>query len=97
MQATGTELRDQTIESKVLGRTMKYSVYLPKGYDKSKEYPVLYMLHGADGSNNDWLNGGKINVNASNAASEGTAPEMIVICPDCGGNNFIATTMVAMT
>ena len=88
MQATGTELRDQTIESKVLGRTMKYSVYLPKGYDKSKEYPVLYMLHGADGSNNDWLNGGKINVNASNAASEGTAPEMIVICPDCGGDNF---------
>ena len=88
MQATGTELRDQTIESKVLGRTMKYSVYLPKGYDKSKEYPVLYMLHGANGSNNDWLNGGKINVNASTAASDGTAPEMIVICPDCGGDNF---------
>lgn len=88
MQATGTELRDQTIESTVLGRTMKYSVYLPKGYDKSKEYPVLYMLHGANGSNNDWLNGGKINVNASTAASDGTAPEMIVICPDCGGDNF---------
>ena len=88
MQATGTELRDQTIKSTVLGRTMKYSVYLPKGYDKSKEYPVLYMLHGANGSNNDWLNGGKINANASTAASEGTAPEMIVICPDCGGDNF---------
>ncbi|MCW4135029.1 alpha/beta hydrolase [Segatella copri] len=88
MQATGTELRDQTIKSTVLGRTMKYSVYLPKGYDQSKEYPVLYMLHGANGSNNDWLNGGKINVNASTAASDGTAPEMIVICPDCGGDNF---------
>ena len=88
MEATGTELRDQTIKSTVLGRTMKYSVYLPKGYDKSKEYPVLYMLHGANGSNNDWLNGGKINVNASTAASDGTAPEMIVICPDCGGDNF---------
>ena len=88
MEATGTELRDQTIKSTVLGRTMKYSVYLPKGYDKSKEYPVLYMLHGANGSNNDWLNGGKINANASTAASDGTAPEMIVICPDCGGDNF---------
>ncbi len=88
MQATGTELRDQTIESKVLGRTMKYSVYLPKGYDKSKEYPVLYMLHGAGGGNNDWLDGGKINANASTAASDGTAPEMIVICPDGGGDNF---------
>lgn len=88
MQATGTELRDQTIKSTVLGRIMKYSVYLPKGYDKSKEYPVLYMLHGANGSNNDWLNGGKINANASTAASDGTAPEMIVICPDCGGDNF---------
>lgn len=88
MQATGTELRDQTIKSTVLGRTMKYSVYLPKGYDKSKEYPVLYMLHGANGNNNDWLNDGKINANASTAASDGTAPEMIVICPDCGGDNF---------
>lgn len=81
-------LMQATIKSTVLGRTMKYSVYLPKGYDKSKEYPVLYMLHGANGSNNDWLNGGKINVNASTAASDGTAPEMIVICPDCGGDNF---------
>lgn len=88
MQATGTELRDQTIKSTVLGRTMKYSVYLPKGYDKSKEYPVLYMLHGANGNNNDWLNDGKINANASTAVSDGTAPEMIVICPDCGGDNF---------
>lgn len=88
MQATGTERRDQTIKSTVLGRTMKYSVYLPKGYDKSKEYPVLYMLHGANGNNNDWLNDGKINANASTAASDGTAPEMIVICPDCGGDNF---------
>lgn len=88
LEATGTELRDQTIESSVLGKTMKYSVYLPAGYDHSKEYPVLYMLHGAGGGNNDWLNGGMINANASTAAKNGTAPEMIVICPDCGGDNF---------
>lgn len=88
METTGIELRDQTIESQVLGRTMKYSVYLPAGYDRTKEYPVLYMLHGAGGGNNDWLNGGMINANASTAAKNGTAPEMIVICPDCGGDNF---------
>ncbi len=88
METTGYELRDQTIESQVLGCTMKYSVYLPAGYDKTKEYPVLYMLHGAGGGNNDWLNGGMINANASTAAKNGTAPEMIVICPDCGGDNF---------
>lgn len=88
LEATGTELRDQTIESQVLGRTMKYSVYLPAGYDQSKEYPVLYMLHGAGGGNNDWLDGGMINANASTAAKDGTAPEMIVVCPDCGGDNF---------
>ncbi len=88
LEATGKELRNQTIESQVLGQTMKYSVYLPAGYNETKEYPVLYMLHGASGSNNDWLDGGMINANASTAAREGTAPEMIVICPDCGGDNF---------
>lgn len=82
LQKTGMELRDQTIDSEVLGREMKYSVYLPESYDGTKTYPVLYLLHGHSGSNNDWLNGGNVNVHASTAAADSTAPEMIVVCPD---------------
>lgn len=87
LQSTGIELRDQTINSAVLGREMKYSVCLPKGYDGTKTYPVLYMLHGYNGGNNDWLIGGMFNPYLSSAVAAGTAPEMIVVCPD-GMNSF---------
>ncbi len=86
-ETIGTSLRDQTITSTVLGQTMKYSVYLPESYDGSKTYPVLYLFHGYDGDNNNWLDGGKIGYYAGKAASEGTAPEMIIIMPD-GMNAF---------
>ncbi|MDL2305726.1 esterase family protein [Bacteroides sp. OttesenSCG-928-D19] len=87
LQSTGTELKDMTIASTVLGKDMKYSVYLPQSYDGAKTYPVLYMLHGAAGNNNDWLASGMINPYASSAAASGTASEMIVVCPD-GLNAF---------
>ena len=50
----GTVVRDVSIQSTVLGREMLYSVYLPAGYTSSKQYPVLYLLHGYGGDQNDW-------------------------------------------
>ncbi|MBQ9668953.1 MAG: hypothetical protein IJV45_09485 [Prevotella sp.] len=37
-----------SIESRVLGESVKYNVYVPNGFDKEKEahYPVVYLLHG---------------------------------------------------
>lgn len=87
LQSTGIELRDMVISSSVLGKDMKYSIYLPKSYDGTKSYPVLYLLHGYGGNNNDWLTDGLVNPYASSAAASGTAPEMIVVCPD-GMNTF---------
>lgn len=84
--SSGTVLKDQTITSTVLGMEMKYSVYLPKSWDGIKTFPVLYLLHGADGGNNDWVTGGKIDTQIAAAVSAGTAPEMIVIMPNCTVN-----------
>jgi S-formylglutathione hydrolase FrmB len=43
--------------SSLLGRTMPYFVFLPPGYEASGlRYPVLYMLHGLGGTNEEWLN-----------------------------------------
>ncbi len=88
IEATGTELRDQTFSSTVLGRDMKYSICLPASFDGTKEYPVLYMLHGYGGGNNDWLNGGMMNAYSSAAAANGDAPEMIIVCPDGMGTFY---------
>ena len=81
LQGTGYEMRDQQMESAVMGRKMPFSVYLPKSYDGQKEYPVLYLLHGADGNHNDWMARGMLNPYASAAEAAG-GKEMIIVCPN---------------
>ena len=50
------ELVSQRFESKLLQRDYRYQVYLPDGYAQgTKRYPVLYLLHGAGGEENEWL------------------------------------------
>jgi enterochelin esterase-like enzyme len=47
--------REVTFYSSALDREMSYSVYLPPGYTtERRRYPVLYMLHGAGGSKEEW-------------------------------------------
>ena len=51
-----SKIEHLTLKSKLLGVEKNYSVYLPDGYDKSGEqYPVLYLLHGAWGTNLSWV------------------------------------------
>ncbi len=87
---TCTVLRDLTFQSTHLNSTMKYTICFPEGYDENKEYPILYMLHGMDGDNNDWLNngldGGVMNAYASEFFKEG-GREMIIVSPE-GRNLF---------
>lgn len=48
-------VRDESFTSQSLGRSMKYRVLLPAGYDMAAQrYPVLYLLHGLTGSYVDW-------------------------------------------
>lgn len=95
--AKGTVLYNQTIAGSSMG-DMLYTVYLPASWNGTNTYPVLYMLHGADGGNNDWVTGGKIDLQAAMAASAGTCPEVIVIMPNGtinGQNLFYCDDYVA--
>ena len=42
--------------SPILGRQMPFIVHLPPGYDTelNRRYPVLYMLHGLSGTDEEW-------------------------------------------
>lgn len=54
-QPPGVRVLDETLESKALGRSLKYRVMLPAGYGTSAHrYPVLYLLHGLAGHYTDW-------------------------------------------
>ena len=45
-------------ESKVSGGNRKMNIYTPPGYTKDNKYPVLYLLHGIGGDENEWPRGG---------------------------------------
>ena len=85
LEKSGTEMKDLSFNSTTLGREVKYSVVLPKSFDGVKTFPILYMLHGASGNNNDWLNGGNI---ACHTASVET--EMVIISPQGSFDGFDA-------
>lgn len=37
------------------GQLVPYRIYVPSGYDKSKKYPLIMLLHGAGGDENNFL------------------------------------------
>jgi autotransporter-associated beta strand protein len=59
-------------------------MYLPPGYSPTNKYPVVYLLHGIGGNENDWFTqGGSANVIADNLIDEGLVPPMILVAPNC--------------
>ena len=52
----------KTIHSNILGADRDYTVYLPAGYEAQSDryYPVLYLLHGMNGTNKDWADRGHL-------------------------------------
>ena len=82
LEVKGTVLRDFTINSQILGREMKYSVYLPEGYDGKTTLPVLYLLHGYGDDNNSWLDKGDMGALTSAAISNGEVGQFVVVTPD---------------
>lgn len=80
----GTVVRDISLHSEVLDRDMFYSVYLPAGYTPAKQYPVLYLLHGYGGDQNDWWVFDDLADDADGMIASQDIPEMVIVTPDGG-------------
>lgn len=70
-----------TYHSTVTGVDRKCNIYLPPEYDENKKYPVLYLLHGIGGTEDEWLGGSPGQI-ISNLINSGEAEEMIVVIPN---------------
>lgn len=57
-------------------------VYLPPSYSESSKYPVLYLLHGIGGDEEEWLRGGTPHIILDNLYAEGKLEPMIVVLPN---------------
>lgn len=75
--------QDNILSSKILGVSVKFSVYFPASYntDQEKRYPVVYMLHGIGDDNNSW-NGNYLHANNKiDTWEEKGLGEMIYVFP----------------
>lgn len=67
-------------------------VYTPPGYESSeKDYPVLYLLHGAGGDEDAWTALGRANYILDNLIAEGKAEPMLVVMTN--GNAWQTSTL----
>lgn len=73
--------------SPTLGSQRRMTIYTPPGYEKSnKKYPVLYLLHGAGGDEEVWINRGRANYILDNLIAAGKAVPMIVVATNGNPN-----------
>jgi putative tributyrin esterase len=73
---------DLTFQS-ALGET-RYSVILPDDYDTApaRRYPVVYLLHGIGGHEDEWLIGSQI-------AAYAAGRNLILVCADAGQRCYV--------
>jgi enterochelin esterase-like enzyme len=74
-------------DSTVTGGKRPAMVYLPPDYSASREYPVLYLLHGIGGNENHWTQFGVADAILDNLIADGKAEPMIVVMPNGRASN----------
>lgn len=65
-----------------LSRTTKFAVLLPPGYKPSERHPVLYLLHGLNGSYQGWST-------RSNLRTYVSQYRMVIVMPDAGASWYV--------
>ncbi len=87
---SGTLKESLAIDSRILGKEVKYSIYLPHGYENTnRSYPVLYLLHGYSDDETGWTQFGEVQHIADKTIASGEAPPTIIVMPDGGVSFYI--------
>ena len=91
------EVRAVWYDSPTLGTTRRMMIYLPPGYELSRQkYPVFYLLHGSGGDETVWLEQGRTAQILDNLIAEGKAEPMIVVMPNGNIDEQAASNMSAL-
>lgn len=80
----GTFIVNDRYYSNITNSERTVNIVLPAGYDESKEYPVVYMMHGIGCTKEMFgtdINGSAIARIYSNLQAEGKCEEMIIVFP----------------
>ena len=81
------EVRSCSIHSDILGEDVPFNVYLPAGFDASREsvYPMVYLLHGLSDEYTSWAEKGHMQAVADSLIACGAVAPMVIVMPNAGG------------
>ncbi|WP_329191894.1 MULTISPECIES: alpha/beta hydrolase [unclassified Streptomyces] len=86
---TGSLRTDLTAHSRLLGRNVPYSLYLPAAVSsvlrrggQDGGLPVVFLLHGVSGKHTDWVSKGGIVATLERAIAAGRIPACALVMPD---------------
>jgi enterochelin esterase-like enzyme len=86
----GQVLEGLRFSSAIVGREVRYTLYLPPDYQTStRRYPVVYLLHGFTDDDSAWIQFGEVNLAADRAIAQREIPPMIIVMPDGGVTWYI--------
>jgi S-formylglutathione hydrolase FrmB len=79
-----------SVQSKVLSRTVPYCVVLPDAFDsdKTKRFPILYSLHGLGDNEQFYVHSGLWNF-VEDMRSRGELKDFLIVTPDGGAGFYI--------
>jgi len=60
---------------------MMFNIYLPKGYNIWKKYPVLYMMHGYSDNEDAWMPNLKLKEVADRLIENDKITPLIIVMP----------------
>ncbi len=88
--AQGEVREGLALPSEVLKKPMRYTIYLPPGYEQSKRtYPVVYLFHGYGDDDAAWIHNGELAETLDRAIADRKVTPMIVVMPDGGTSWYV--------
>ncbi len=88
IDAVAGKVMKDSYQSTVLGRKVEFTVYLPDEYARTAgKLPAVYLLHGLDGDQNEWLENGTVNIFNTLVKKGGIHPR-VVIMPTFGPQSW---------
>ena len=76
LQSQAADAKHLSTHSQSMDKDIPVVVITPDGYSENKSYPVLYLLHGYSGNENDWID------KVPEIKDYADLYQFIIVCPD---------------
>ena len=96
------EVQVMHVQSRALGQAMTVNVYLPPGFRRGQELPVLWLLHGSEMDADQWFRTGHVERYMDHLLASGAIHPFVIVMPsgapgrgsyDGASERFIATEL----